>query len=220
MHGKIGSIGPRNNSSSLLNPSGWNLPIHHPSNPPIYKQKGMNHHPHTIFYFIIRTQIKRLRINPSILVFMYSSDELPPLSVEMNYLKVSTDSFIIYNQPIFCHHLTINQSINQVFMEESWPNPTLQSAADTTSTVTGPSVCWLLHDPFETREYRLAIYVAFINHPIQHWICREWKWVVPIPGNLPTIGWIPVRMNIFWYLVRLWILLIIVVVVRNDWFIG
>jgi len=41
-------------------------------------------------YFIsaesVRSQAKRLRIHPSVLVFLYSSDELPPLEVEENYL--------------------------------------------------------------------------------------------------------------------------------------
>ena len=44
-------------------------------------------------------------------MFLYSSDELPPVSVESEYLAV--------------------------FAEEHWPNPTLNSAAQVTSSITG-----------------------------------------------------------------------------------
>eukprot|EP01127_Copromyxa_protea_P003105 TRINITY_DN12975_c0_g1_i1.p1 TRINITY_DN12975_c0_g1~~TRINITY_DN12975_c0_g1_i1.p1 ORF type:complete len:849 (-),score=178.09 TRINITY_DN12975_c0_g1_i1:68-2257(-) len=61
----------------------------------------------------LRSQVKRLRIHASILVFLYSSDELPPAYVETEYLKV--------------------------FKEEQWPNCMLSSAANVTSSLTGPS---------------------------------------------------------------------------------
>jgi len=61
----------------------------------------------------IATQAKRLRIHPSVLVFLYSSDELPPQSVEQMYLDV--------------------------FHKVYWPNPLLSSAADAPSKLTGPS---------------------------------------------------------------------------------
>eukprot|EP00026_Physarum_polycephalum_P002410 Phypoly_transcript_02416.p1 GENE.Phypoly_transcript_02416~~Phypoly_transcript_02416.p1 ORF type:complete len:883 (+),score=118.98 Phypoly_transcript_02416:39-2651(+) len=68
-------------------------------------------------YFIaeesVRSQVKRLRIHPSILVFLYSSDLLPPQDVETLYLSV--------------------------FAEEFWPNPTLASAGEYTSNITGPT---------------------------------------------------------------------------------
>lgn len=61
----------------------------------------------------VRSQVKRLRIHPSMLVFLYSSDELPPADVEQLYLDA--------------------------FEAELWPNPTLSSAANFTSPLTGPS---------------------------------------------------------------------------------
>eukprot|EP01012_Entosiphon_sulcatum_P011716 TRINITY_DN17211_c0_g1_i4.p1 TRINITY_DN17211_c0_g1~~TRINITY_DN17211_c0_g1_i4.p1 ORF type:complete len:861 (-),score=104.81 TRINITY_DN17211_c0_g1_i4:6-2558(-) len=61
----------------------------------------------------LRSQVKRLRIHPSVITFLYASDEIPPLHVEQQFL--------------------------QVFREELWPNPTLSSAADRTSTITGRS---------------------------------------------------------------------------------
>ena len=61
----------------------------------------------------MRSQLKRLRINPSILVFFYSSDEMPPVRVETDYLNVAA--------------------------EVSWPNQLLSSASNLTSTITGPT---------------------------------------------------------------------------------
>eukprot|EP01112_Ceratiomyxa_fruticulosa_P019764 TRINITY_DN6550_c0_g1_i1.p1 TRINITY_DN6550_c0_g1~~TRINITY_DN6550_c0_g1_i1.p1 ORF type:complete len:883 (-),score=174.13 TRINITY_DN6550_c0_g1_i1:14-2662(-) len=61
----------------------------------------------------MRTQIKRLRIHPSVLVFLLSSDELPPQKVERNYLRVID--------------------------EEPWPNPTVSAASEATSKITGPT---------------------------------------------------------------------------------
>lgn len=61
----------------------------------------------------LRSQVKRLRIHPSVLVFLYSSDELPPLDVEKLYLYV--------------------------FKQEAWPNPVLSTASNYTSPITGPS---------------------------------------------------------------------------------
>ncbi|KAH3767001.1 glycosyl hydrolase family 2 [Pelomyxa schiedti] len=58
-----------------------------------------------------RSQVKRLRIHPSVFVFLYGSDEAPPLDVESEYLEV--------------------------FQEEQWSVPTLASAAATTSDLTG-----------------------------------------------------------------------------------
>jgi exo-1,4-beta-D-glucosaminidase len=61
----------------------------------------------------VRSQVKRLRIHPSVFVFVYSSDELPPTKVENLYLSV--------------------------FSSEFWPNQLLASAGDYTSTITGPT---------------------------------------------------------------------------------
>eukprot|EP01102_Stenamoeba_stenopodia_P021025 TRINITY_DN8370_c0_g1_i1.p1 TRINITY_DN8370_c0_g1~~TRINITY_DN8370_c0_g1_i1.p1 ORF type:complete len:621 (-),score=123.06 TRINITY_DN8370_c0_g1_i1:112-1974(-) len=61
----------------------------------------------------VRSQAKRLRIHPSVLVFLYSSDQLPPLDIEENYLGV--------------------------FNDVSWPNPLLATASNLTSRITGPS---------------------------------------------------------------------------------
>jgi hypothetical protein len=60
-----------------------------------------------------RSQLKRQRIHPSVFTFLYASDELPPQHVERGYLKV--------------------------FTEERWPTTYLNSAADRTSKITGPS---------------------------------------------------------------------------------
>eukprot|EP01119_Soliformovum_irregulare_P013748 TRINITY_DN3693_c0_g1_i1.p1 TRINITY_DN3693_c0_g1~~TRINITY_DN3693_c0_g1_i1.p1 ORF type:complete len:870 (+),score=213.72 TRINITY_DN3693_c0_g1_i1:64-2673(+) len=59
----------------------------------------------------LQSQIARLRIHASVLVFLYSSDELPPIQVEKNYLTV--------------------------FPEEHWPNPILAAASQATSPLTG-----------------------------------------------------------------------------------
>jgi len=61
----------------------------------------------------MRTQMRRLRIHPSVLVFLYSSDDMPPERVEIDYLRVAA--------------------------EEYWPNPLLASASNLTSTITGPT---------------------------------------------------------------------------------
>jgi exo-1,4-beta-D-glucosaminidase len=61
----------------------------------------------------VRSQVKRTRQHPCILAFWYSSDELPPVNVESAYLEV--------------------------FKDERWPNPTLNSAANWTSPLSGPS---------------------------------------------------------------------------------
>jgi len=60
-----------------------------------------------------RSQVKRLRIHPSVFVFLYGSDEAPPLDTEKEFL--------------------------QVFEEEQWVLPTLASAAATKSSITGPT---------------------------------------------------------------------------------
>jgi exo-1,4-beta-D-glucosaminidase len=61
----------------------------------------------------VRSQVKRLRIHPSVIVFMYSSDLLPPATVEKLYLSV--------------------------FSDEMWPNALLASAQEFTSNITGPT---------------------------------------------------------------------------------
>jgi exo-1,4-beta-D-glucosaminidase len=61
----------------------------------------------------MRTQARRLGGRASVLVFLYSSDELPPENVEKLYLDV--------------------------FAQEHWPNPTLASASKLTSKITGPT---------------------------------------------------------------------------------
>ncbi len=59
------------------------------------------------------TQSKRLARHPSVIVFLYSSDELPPQNVEAMYLNV--------------------------LQETHWPNPTINSAAAVFSNLTGSS---------------------------------------------------------------------------------
>jgi len=61
----------------------------------------------------LRSQLKRLRIHPSLLVFLISSDELPPEDVESTYL--------------------------QVLEEEPWPAGVLSAASAADSNLTGPT---------------------------------------------------------------------------------
>lgn len=61
----------------------------------------------------VRAQAKRLRIHPSLLVFLYSSDELPPPEVESEYITV--------------------------FEEEHWPAELLASASAYNSSISGPT---------------------------------------------------------------------------------
>jgi len=68
---------------------------------------------HTVAQESTRSQVKRLRIYASALSFWYSSDELPPSTVENEFLAV--------------------------FKAEQWPNTLLASASELTSSVTGPT---------------------------------------------------------------------------------
>jgi exo-1,4-beta-D-glucosaminidase len=61
----------------------------------------------------LRWQLRRLRVHPSVLVFLYSSDELPPVDVEQNYLSV--------------------------FAEIAWPAERLAAASAAHSTLSGPT---------------------------------------------------------------------------------
>lgn len=61
----------------------------------------------------LRSQTRRLRVHPSVLVFLYGSDENPVQDVEKAYLVV--------------------------FQETLWPNPILASAADDMSFYLGPT---------------------------------------------------------------------------------
>jgi len=61
----------------------------------------------------LRSQVKRLRGHASVVTFLYSSDELPPASVEQAYLDI--------------------------FREERWAGGLVSSAADHTSPLTGHS---------------------------------------------------------------------------------
>ncbi len=58
-------------------------------------------------------QITRLRNHPSVFVWLYGSDNPPPPNVETMYL--------------------------QILKDKQWPNPSLSSASDATTTVTGAS---------------------------------------------------------------------------------
>jgi exo-1,4-beta-D-glucosaminidase len=68
---------------------------------------------HTVAQESTRSQVKRLRIHASALSFWYSSDELPPATVENEFLAV--------------------------FKAEKWPNTLLASASELTSSITGPT---------------------------------------------------------------------------------
>ena len=58
-------------------------------------------------------QARRLRVHPSVFVWLYGSDGPPPADVEKMYLRV--------------------------LKEHRWPNPALSSASESPTTVTGPS---------------------------------------------------------------------------------
>ncbi len=59
----------------------------------------------------LRDQVRRLRDHPSLLAWLYGSDMPPPKKIEKMYLKV--------------------------LQEERWPNPTLSSASDESTDLTG-----------------------------------------------------------------------------------
>ncbi len=68
---------------------------------------------HAVAVQSLTSQVRRLRGHASMLVFLYGSDEGAPPDVEKDYLLV--------------------------FSSEAWPNALLFSAADDTSTITGPT---------------------------------------------------------------------------------
>ena len=68
---------------------------------------------HEIANASLYSQISRLRGHPSVFVWLNGSDEIPAPQVEKDYLAV--------------------------LKERDWPNPILNSAADRTSKITGPS---------------------------------------------------------------------------------
>jgi exo-1,4-beta-D-glucosaminidase len=68
---------------------------------------------HQVATASLRSQSLRLRSHPSLLVWLYGSDNPPPPEVEREYLDV--------------------------LKETEWPNPAISSASATPTTVTGPS---------------------------------------------------------------------------------
>ena len=68
---------------------------------------------HDISKASLTSQLNRLRSHPSLLVWLYGSDNPPPAEVESDYLAVIKD--------------------------RNWPNPFISSASATPTTVTGPS---------------------------------------------------------------------------------
>jgi exo-1,4-beta-D-glucosaminidase len=68
---------------------------------------------HRVAIESLRSQSLRLRSRPSLLVWLYGSDNPPPPAVEREYLDV--------------------------LKETQWPNPTISSASGTPTEVTGPS---------------------------------------------------------------------------------
>jgi len=68
---------------------------------------------HTIATESLRSQLLRLRTHPSLLVWLYGSDNPPPADVEKEYL--------------------------QVIEETEWPNPAISSASARPTEITGPS---------------------------------------------------------------------------------
>jgi len=70
----------------------------------------------------VATLARSLRAHPSMLLFAYSSDELPPPSVEQVYLKALSDA--------------------------RWPNPTLASCSNLTSSYTNLSTGVKMSGPY------------------------------------------------------------------------
>ena len=68
---------------------------------------------HEIAKASLASQLNRLRSHPSVLVWLYGSDNPPPADVESEYLAVLKD--------------------------RNWPNPSISSASAKPTTVTGPS---------------------------------------------------------------------------------
>ena len=68
---------------------------------------------HSVATASLRSQALRLRSHPSVLVWLYGSDNPPPPDVEHEYLDI--------------------------LKETEWPNPAISSASGTPTTVTGPS---------------------------------------------------------------------------------
>jgi exo-1,4-beta-D-glucosaminidase len=77
------------------------------------KWKNWKAEQHKIAGDSLRSQIRILRNHPSVFVWLYGSDNPPPADVEKMYLGV--------------------------LKELAWPNPSVSSAADTPTTVTGTS---------------------------------------------------------------------------------
>jgi exo-1,4-beta-D-glucosaminidase len=77
------------------------------------KWKNWKDEQHKIAGDSLRSQIRILRNHPSVFVWLYGSDNPPPADVEKTYLGILKDL--------------------------DWPNPSVSSAADTPTTVTGKS---------------------------------------------------------------------------------
>jgi exo-1,4-beta-D-glucosaminidase len=77
------------------------------------KWKGWKAEQHKIAGDSLRSQIRILRNHPSVFVWLYGSDNPPPADVEKMYLGI--------------------------LKELDWPNPSVSSAADTPTTVSGKS---------------------------------------------------------------------------------
>jgi exo-1,4-beta-D-glucosaminidase len=77
------------------------------------KWKNWQSEQHKIAGDSLRSQIRTLRNHPSVFVWLYGSDNPPPADVEKMYLSI----------------------LNEL----GWPNPSVSSAADTPTTVTGKS---------------------------------------------------------------------------------
>src|SRR6202011_2473260 len=77
------------------------------------KWKNWKPEQHKIAGDSLRSQIRILRNHPSVFVWLYGSDGPPPADVETMYLGI--------------------------LKELAWPNPSVSSAADTPTTVTGTS---------------------------------------------------------------------------------
>jgi len=75
--------------------------------------KGWKEEQHKVAGDSLRSQIRILRNHPSVFVWLYGSDGPPPADVEKMYLGI--------------------------LQELHWPNPSISSAADTPTTVTGKS---------------------------------------------------------------------------------
>ena len=83
----------------------------------------------------MRSTAQFLRSHPSVFVFLYGSDESPPQNVEQMYLNVLEEEVLFLLFSLFIFSFSFFPLTPQFL--KLWPNPSLASAADTNSSITG-----------------------------------------------------------------------------------